>query len=65
MEGLFLSLQDWITITTAIMAAMSPAYYYLHKTSLHIAELATIVKRCPYCKLNTEIQEVDSFEEIE
>ncbi len=62
MTEILFTIQDWITITTALMAAMSPAYYYLWRMNEHMAKLSTIISRCPYCKMNTEHIEVDKEE---
>ena len=47
---LVLTLQDWIAVTTSLMAALSPAYLLIWQMKRHIAKLTMFIEHCPYCK---------------
>jgi len=59
---LVLTLQDWIAVTTSLMAALSPAYFLIWQMKVHIANLSAFVSHCPYCKKGNK-DEIDFDEE--
>ena len=51
------SLNTWITLTSALVAAATPFYILLwklkdslEKTNMHLMEISTIVSHCPICQ---------------